>query len=64
MTGFVLFSCASQHKEMNERIQARIKTNLGTKVAKQFELKDFKEAIEFSQKNSGKGKVVFKVGGE
>lgn len=35
-----------------------------TNISKHFELKDHVEANEFYSKNSGSGKVLFKIGGE
>jgi len=41
-----------------------LKGDLGTEVVKTYDLKDFENAIEASEKHSSKGRVLFKVFGD
>jgi len=41
-----------------------LKGDLKTEVVKTFDLKDFAEAIEASEKQASKGRILFKVFGD
>jgi len=44
--------------ELNAKIQKNLKTSLRTEVAKKFDYKDAKEALEFYTQNMSKGKSI------
>lgn len=50
--------------DLNKIIQKKLKGDLGTEVVKTYDLKDFENAIEASEKHSSKGRVLFKVFGD
>lgn len=50
--------------DLNKVIQKKLKGDLSTDVVKSFELRDFEEAIEASEKHASKGRVLFKVFGD